>query len=145
MLDATLWVLRIVVGGLFIFSGLVKANDPHGLANKMTEFLEPDKLNIPWLMPHVLMLSIMMIAFEIIAGIAMILGIAYRAFSFLIVLLTAFFTFLTAYVYYWDVIMHNPKVRECGCFGDCIKISNSATFWKDIALLIGVLILFIFP
>ena len=31
---------RIIVGVLFIFSGLVKANDPLGLSYKMQEFFE---------------------------------------------------------------------------------------------------------
>jgi hypothetical protein len=59
-------------------------------------------------------------------------------FSFLLLLLTAFFTFLTAYVYLTD------KIKECGCFGDCIKISNAETFWKDVVLLVLVIILFAF-
>ena len=33
-------VARIFVGLLFIFSGLVKANDPLGLSYKMQEFFE---------------------------------------------------------------------------------------------------------
>jgi len=40
--------LRVAVGVLFIFSGVVKANDPSGLANKMTEFFEPGVLNMPF-------------------------------------------------------------------------------------------------
>ena len=33
-------IARILVGGLFIFSGLVKAIDPLGLSYKMSEFFE---------------------------------------------------------------------------------------------------------
>jgi uncharacterized membrane protein YphA (DoxX/SURF4 family) len=144
VLNIFLQILRIAVGLLFIFSGVVKANDPMGLANKMTEFFEPAVWNMPYMIPYALLLSVMMIAFEIIAGMALLLGFAFRAFSLFLLLLNIFFTLLTAYVYYWDVIMHSAKVRECGCFGDCIKISNSETFWKDVALLIAALILFIF-
>jgi hypothetical protein len=96
------------------------------------------------MIPYVLPLSILMIGFEIIAGVALLLGFAFRVFSLFLLLLNIFFTFLTAYVYYWDVIMHSAKVRECGCFGDCIKITNSETFWKDVALLAASLILFLF-
>ncbi|MBL7711682.1 MAG: DoxX family protein, partial [Chitinophagaceae bacterium] len=35
-----LWLLRLIVGALFIFSGLIKANDPQGLSYKMNEFFE---------------------------------------------------------------------------------------------------------
>ena len=129
-----LWLLRIVVGVLFIFSGLIKANDPSGLSYKMNEFFEV--WHMYWAMPYSMALSIAMIAFEIIAGVAVLIGAAYRAFSFLLLLLTAFFTFLTAYVYLTD------KIKECGCFGDCIKMTNAETFWKDVVLLIMVLILF---
>ncbi len=131
-----LWLIRIIVGCLFIFSGLVKANDPLGLSYKMNEFFEV--WHFYWAMPYSLALSVMMIGFEIIAGIGVLLGAAFRVFSFLLLLLTSFFTFLTAYVYLTD------KIKECGCFGDCIKISNAETFWKDVALLFLVIILFVF-
>ncbi|WP_276132509.1 BT_3928 family protein [Polluticoccus soli] len=131
-----LWLLRIVVGGLFIFSGLIKANDPLGLSYKMNEFFEV--WGTHFLMPYSLALSVVMIAFEIIAGVAVILGYAYRVFSFLLLLLITFFTFLTAYV------LFSGKIKECGCFGDCIKITNQETFWKDVALLVMILILFVY-
>lgn len=129
-----LWLLRIIVGALFIFSGLIKANDPMGLSYKMNEFF--DVWNMSFLTQYSLALSVLMIGFEIIAGIALLLGAASCVFSFLLLLLTLFFTFLTAYVYLSD------KIKECGCFGDCIKISNAETFWKDVVLTIFVLILF---
>lgn len=131
-----LWLLRIIVGALFIFSGLIKANDPLGLSYKMNEFFEVWGMH--GMMQYSLSLSVLMIGFEIIAGIGLLLGAAFRVFSFLLLLLTVFFTFLTAYVYLTD------KIKECGCFGDCIKISNAETFWKDVILLVLVLILFAF-
>lgn len=131
-----LWLIRIVVGVLFIFSGLIKANDPLGLSYKMDEFFEVWHMH--WAMSYSLILSIVMIAFEIIAGVAVILGYAYRVFSFLLLALIAFFTFLTAYV------LFSGKIKECGCFGDCIKISNEETFWKDVILLVLGIVLVIF-
>ncbi len=131
-----LWLVRIIVGVLFIFSGLIKANDPLGLSYKMDEFFEV--WHMYWMMSYSLPLSIAMIAFEIIAGVALLVGYGFRLFSFLLLLLTTFFTFLTAYVYLTD------KIKDCGCFGDCIKISNAETFWKDVVLLILVLFLFFF-
>jgi len=131
-----LWLIRIIVGALFIFSGLIKANDPLGLSYKMNEFF--DVWNMGFMVPYSLTLSVLMIGFEIIAGIGLLLGAAFRAFSFLLLLLTLFFTFLTAYVYLTD------KIKECGCFGDCIKISNAETFWKDVVLTILVIILFVY-
>lgn len=135
-MKAFLWILRIVVGGLFIFSGLVKANDPLGLSYKMDEFFEVWHWDAwrAWSLP----LSVMMIGFEIIAGVALLLGYAQRFFAPLLLALITFFTFLTAYV------LFSGKIKECGCFGDCIKISNTETFWKDVALLVMAIILFLF-
>ena len=129
-----LWLLRVVVGVLFIFSGLVKANDPLGLVYKMKEFFEV--LHMNFMEPYAFAFSIMMIAFEMLAGVALLLGYAFRVFSFLLLLLNMLFTFLTAYALFTD------KVKECGCFGACIKISNEATFWKDVVLLLFSIILF---
>lgn len=131
-----LWLLRIVVGGLFIFSGLIKANDPLGLSYKMNEFFEV--WHMAWAMPFSLAMSVAMIAFEVIAGVALLLGYAQKVFSVFLLLLITFFTFLTAYV------LFSGKIKECGCFGDCIKISNVETFWKDVALLVMGAVLFVY-
>jgi uncharacterized membrane protein YphA (DoxX/SURF4 family) len=125
---------RIVVGLLFIFSGLVKANDPHGLSYKMQEFFEL------WGMSQfdslTLMFSVLMNAFEIIAGFALLLGWRIKLFSWLLLLLILFFTFLTGYTYV------TGKPTNCGCFGDCIPITSKTSFLKDVIL--TVLIGFIF-
>lgn len=131
-----LWTIRIIVAVLFIFSGLVKANDPLGLSYKMDEFFEVWGMH--WLMPYSLVMSIAMIAFEIIAGVALLLGYAYRLFSYLLLVLVVFFTFLTAYV------LFSGKIKECGCFGDCIPLTPIQTFTKDIILLIMGIILVVY-
>jgi uncharacterized membrane protein YphA (DoxX/SURF4 family) len=131
-----IWFLRITVGVLFIFSGLVKANDPLGLTYKMDEIF--DIWHMSFMAPYTLYFSILMIAFEIIAGVALLIGYAFRLLSVLLLLLNLFYTFLTAYA------LFSGKIKECGCFGDCFKISNEATFGKDIVLLIMSLILFVY-
>lgn len=125
---------RFIVGVLFIFSGLIKANDPLGLSYKMQEFFEV--WNIHWMDSYTLALSIMMIVFEIVAGVAILLGWRMKLFSWLLLLLIIFFTFLTGYAYL------SGKVRECGCFGDCIPLTAGQSFTKDLVLV--VLILFVF-
>ena len=126
--------VRGLVGLLFIFSGLVKANDPLGLSYKMQEFFEV--WNFHWLDHLTLAFSILMIVFEIVAGVAVLVGWRMKLFSWLLLLLTIFFTFLTAYAYL------SGKVRECGCFGDCIPLSAGESFVKDLVLLALVLFLF---
>lgn len=131
-----LWLIRIVVGVLFIFSGLVKANDPMGLVYKMKEFLEV--LHLDFLSGMAFGVSIFMIALEIVSGFAVLLGAAFRFFSVILLLLNLFFLFLTGYA------LFTGTVKECGCFGACIKISNDATFYKDIALTVLALVLFLY-
>lgn len=131
-----LWLLRIIVGGLFIFSGLIKAIDPSGLRYKMDEFFEVWGMH--GFSKFSLVLAILMIGFEIIAGVALLLGYAQRVFSALLLALIIFFTFLTAYV------LFSGKIKECGCFGDCIKITPWQTFTKDIVLLVMAVALFAF-
>ena len=86
---------RLLVGILFIFSGLIKANDPLGLSYKMQEFFEV--WNMPSLDAYTLGFSIVMIVFEILAGVAVILGWQMRLFAWLLLLLIIFFSFLTGY------------------------------------------------
>ncbi len=128
------FTVRLLVGLLFIFSGLVKANDPLGLSYKMQEFFEIWGLHQfhSW----TLILSVLMNAFEIIAGFALILGWRIKVFSWLLLLLITFFTFLTGYTY----ITGMPK--NCGCFGDCLPISSKVSFLKDVALMLLIGFLF---
>jgi uncharacterized membrane protein YphA (DoxX/SURF4 family) len=127
-------IVRVIVGVLFIFSGLVKANDPLGLSYKMQEFFEL------WGMHRfhswTLILSVLMNAFEIIAGFALLLGWRIKLFSWLLLLLIVFFTFLTGYTY----ITGTPK--NCGCFGDCLPITSKTSFLKDVALTLMIGFLF---
>jgi uncharacterized membrane protein YphA (DoxX/SURF4 family) len=85
---------------------------------------------------HSLSLSIFMIAFEIIAGVALLLGWRMKVFSWLLLLLIIFFSFLTGYAFY------SGKFTNCGCFGDCLPISPKASFLKDIALTLLIVFLF---
>src|SRR6201996_4479497 len=129
-------IIRALVGILFIFSGLIKADDPLGLSYKMQEFFEV--WNFHWLDHFTLAFSIIMIVFEIVAGISILLGWRMKLFSWLLLLLTIFFTFLTGYAYL------SGKVRECGCFGDCIPLDAGESFVKDLVLLALVIFLFAF-
>jgi uncharacterized membrane protein YphA (DoxX/SURF4 family) len=131
-----LWFLRIAIGLLFIFSGLVKANDPLGLTYKMDEVF--DVWHIDIFQHYTLAFSLIMIALEIVCGVAMIVGSAFRFFIVVMLLLNIFYTFLTGYALVTD------NIKECGCFGDCFKLSNMATFLKDVVLLAVSLFLFIF-
>ncbi|HMK05754.1 MAG TPA: BT_3928 family protein [Ferruginibacter sp.] len=134
-------IARILVGCLFIFSGLVKAIDPLGLAYKMQEFFEVwaregfMKGTMMWLYEYALWFSLIMITLEVVLGIALLLGWRTKLVSWLLLLLMLFFTFLTSYV------LFSGKIKACGCFGDCIPLTPVQTFTKDIILLILVLLI----
>jgi len=129
-----LQLIRWSVGLLFIFSGLVKANDPLGLSYKMQEFFEV------WhwhgFEQYTLVTSVILNSVEVIAGVALLTGWAFRYVSWLLLGLILVFTGLTGYTFFTGL----PK--NCGCFGDCLPISSGVSFGKDVVLLllIGVLL-----
>src|ERR1700712_549182 len=128
-------ISRMIVGLLFIFSGLVKANDPLGLSYKMQEFFEA--WNWYSLNDYTLVLSLVMNVFEVLAGVAVIIGWRMKLFSWLLLLLIIFFTFLTGYA------LFSGKIKTCGCFGDCIPLTAQQSFIKDLILLLLILVIFI--
>ncbi|MEO7924650.1 MAG: BT_3928 family protein [Chitinophagaceae bacterium] len=127
-------IARVIVGLLFIFSGLVKANDPLGLSYKMQEFFE--LWGFARFNSWTLLMSVLMNAFEIIAGFALLLGWRIRLFSWLLLLLIIFFTFLTGYAFL------SGQFKNCGCFGDCLPITPQTSFLKDLLLLVLIGFLF---
>ena len=134
-------IARFLVGVLFIFSGLVKANDPSGLSYKMQEFFDVWAQNaslahfMHWLDNYALPFSIIMITLEIILGVGILLGIWKRFFSYFLLLLIIFFAFLTGYA------VLSGKIATCGCLGDCLPLTAMQSFIKDLVLL--ALIIFI--
>src|SRR6478672_2635545 len=130
----SLIVIRWIVGLLFFFSGLVKANDPLGLSYKMQEFFEVWGLTS--LNDYTLAFALIMNIFEVLAGVAVIIGWRMKLFSWLLLLLIIFFTFLTGYA------ALSGKIKTCGCFGDCLPLTPAQSFGKDIFLLVLIVILF---
>ncbi|MDP2421923.1 BT_3928 family protein [Sediminibacterium sp.] len=128
-----LLLVRWIVGLLFIFSGLIKVNDPIGLSYKMQEFFEV--WNMHFLNDYALFFSIAMNSFEVLAGVAIIIGWRIKLFSWLLLLLIIFFTFLTGYAHY------SGKIKTCGCFGDCLPLTSAQSFYKDLFLLVLIVLL----
>ena len=122
--------------------GLVKANDPNGLSYKMQEFFDVWAQNkslaslMHWLSDYALPFSIIMITLEIIVGVGLLLGIWKKLFSWLLLLLIIFFSFLTGYA------VLSGKIATCGCFGDCIPLTAMQSFIKDLVLLVLIFIIF---
>jgi len=131
---------RVFVGGLFIFSGLIKLNDPIGTEIKMHEYFEVFssdfgsffELFIPWSLE----IAMAMIILEIVIGVAVLMFFRMNLTSSVLLGLLTFFTFLTFYSAYFN------KVTDCGCFGDAIKLTPWESFTKDVILMVFALHLF---
>jgi uncharacterized membrane protein YphA (DoxX/SURF4 family) len=136
-------IFRILVGGLFVFSGLIKLNDPYGTAYKLEEYFEVFASDFSALSGlfsffahYSLFFSILICAVEVILGVAMLLNYRMRTTMWVTLLMIVFFTFLTFYAYKFD------KVKECGCFGTFFVTTPKQSFYKDLVLLAMILVLF---
>ncbi len=129
-------ISRVLVGSLFIASGLIKANDAIGFSYKMEEYFSPGVLDLPFLIPWSLEFSIVVSVIEVVVGFAVLAGTLPRITSWVLLLMILFFTFLTFYSAYFGV------VKDCGCFGDALTLTPWESFGKDVALLALTLIIF---
>jgi hypothetical protein len=93
-----------------------------------------------------------MIVFEIILGLALIIGWRRKLTAWLFFLLMVVFTALTGFTYltgyvpsdanFFDFAQWGPYVKEqmrvqdCGCFGDFINLDPKISFFKDLGLMI---------
>jgi uncharacterized membrane protein YphA (DoxX/SURF4 family) len=135
-------ISRIIVGVLFIFSGLIKLNDPVGTQYKFEEYFEVFAADLPAfhdffmsLVPLALYFSVFLCTAEVVLGIALLVAYKPRTTSIFLLIIILFFTFLTFYSAYFN------KVTDCGCFGAAIKLTPWTSFGKDIFLLILIFIL----
>ncbi|WP_034044200.1 BT_3928 family protein [Wocania ichthyoenteri] len=126
---------RIFVGVLFIISGFIKLNDPLGFSYKLEEYFSADVLNIEFLIPYALGISVLVVVFEVVLGVFLLIGYKPKLTVWSLLAMIVFFTFLTFYSAYFD------KVKDCGCFGDALKLTPWESFTKDIILLFFILIL----
>ena len=134
-------IARYAVGGLFIFSGMIKVNDPVGTAIKLEEYFEVFAYDIApffeWFVPAAMFFSVFLSVLEVVLGIALIIGYRMKITAWILLALIVFFTFLTFYSAYFN------KVTDCGCFGDAIKLTPWQSFYKDVILLALIVIIFI--
>jgi len=128
------WFSRILLGVVFIFSGFVKAVDPLGSAYKFADYFTA--FNMGFLEFFSLPLAILLAAFELALGIALILGYRRKVIYWLLLCFMLFFTVLT-----FILAIFNP-VSDCGCFGDALILTNWQTFLKNVVLMVFVGLLF---
>ena len=127
---------RLFVGILFIISGLIKLNDPVGFSYKLAEYFSEPVFNLPFLVPFSLPLALFLVIIEVLLGIMLLIGYKSKFTIWSLLLMIVFFTFLTFYSAYYNV------VKDCGCFGDALHLTPWQSFTKDVILLFFIFILF---
>ncbi|MDN3587224.1 DoxX family protein [Pedobacter aquatilis] len=135
MKNPLLTISRIFVGVLFIFSGLIKANDPLGFGYKLQEYFEV--FHLDFLSPIATGIAILLCTLEIVLGALLLLGFYGKKVAWGLLLLIIFFTLLTFVSAAFKV------VTSCGCFGDAIPLTPWQSFSKDIILLIFIVYIFL--
>jgi uncharacterized membrane protein YphA (DoxX/SURF4 family) len=125
--------LRFLTGALFIFSGLIKANDPLGFGYKLEEYFVV--FGTTFMNPLATGMAIAICVLEVVLGVALWMGWKVKAVIWWLLVMIIFFTFLTFWSAWFNV------VTDCGCFGDFLHITPWQSFSKDVALLLILLFL----
>ena len=138
-------IIRILLGCLFLFSSFTKAIDPVGFGVTMNDYFV--SFHMGFLHPLALFAAVVAIACEFVLGCMLLfrVKVQWAAWGYLIFM--TFFFFLTmwlAIAEYLEVkgIHYFGVVKDCGCFGDVIEMSNKATFLKNVGFIIPTLIVF---
>lgn len=126
---------RIFVGVLFIFSGLIKANDPLGFGYKLQEYFEV--FHMSFLGEFATGIAVLLCVLEIVLGALLLFGFWSKKVTGGLLLVIIFFTFLTFVSAAFKV------VTSCGCFGDAIPLTPWQSFSKDLVLLVLIIYLFV--
>ena len=121
-------VCRFVLAATFIFSGYVKAIDPLGTLYKLKDYAAAMSLNglLPdWVLVGV---AIALGALEFALGVFMLFAVRRHVVSRITLAFMAAMTALTLWIFVAD------PVKDCGCFGDALKLTNGETLLKNIVL-----------
>ncbi len=157
-------ISRLFVGSLFIVSGLIKANDPIGFSYKLNDYFAPGVFDMPWLDSIALELAVIACGAEIVLGIGILFGARMKLAAWSLLGLMVFFTFLTGYTAVANWLFDNNEsaltqsiegllgfviredysyMKDCGCFGDAIKLDPWESFLKDAVLMVFTVIIFV--
>ncbi|MBP5419291.1 MAG: DoxX family membrane protein [Bacteroidales bacterium] len=122
-----LFISRIVVALVFIFSGIVKCIDPTGTAIKIDDYFVAWSMEVPFAVSMVL--SVVQSVVEFVVGAMLLVRSWHKYASWCALLFMVLYMPLTLYI-----AIANP-VTDCGCFGDAVKMTNWQTFFKNLVLL----------
>ncbi|OJW70316.1 MAG: hypothetical protein BGO68_02480 [Candidatus Amoebophilus sp. 36-38] len=128
-------ILRLLVGTVFVFSGLIKLNDPIEFSLTIQTYFQGFAIDFSslflLLIPYSLLIAISVCVVEIILGVALLLKFELKLVIRALFLLTGFFTLLTLYTLWFD------RVDSCGCLSSAIPLTPRQSFTKNILLLLA--------
>ena len=125
--------LRLILGGLFVFSGFVKGIDLYGFIYKIEEYLAAMDMTMPRSVTLVCGMTIA--ATEAVSGLLLAIGAYRKAVPVVMGMMMAVMLPLTGWLF-----IASP-IDDCGCFGDAWILSNGASFLKNIFITAGVIYL----
>lgn len=122
-------VCRFVLAATLIFSGYVKAIDPLGTLYKLKDYAAAMSLN--GLLPDWVLLGVAIAlgALEFALGVFMLFAVRRHVVSRITLAFMTAMTVLTLWIFVAD------PVKDCGCFGDALKLTNGETLLKNIVLI----------
>ena len=118
----------VLVGIVFLVSGLLKMIDPVGTMLILQEYFRFFRL--PGLLPAAKVLGIALSVLEAGVGMSLITGVFRKIAAVLTYIMLGFFTVVTFVL--WVL---NPAM-DCGCFGEAIHLTHAQSFWKNVCLLL---------
>ena len=125
----------ILIGLVFLVSGLLKLLDPVGTGLIVSEYFKFFHLN--FLQGTAKGLGMVLSLVESVTGAALISGVYRRLTAAVTAILVVFFTIIT--VILW---LANPEM-DCGCFGEAIHLTHGQTLLKNLILLVLAVIAFV--
>ena len=126
-------LMRLTVGGVFIFSGFAKGVDPWGTTYKITDYLSA--MGATSWTGVALLAAVALAATEFMLGVALAVGAYRRSAPWLGLLMMVIMIPVTLW------IAATGAVGDCGCFGDALHLSAWATVGKNVLLTLGLIYL----
>lgn len=120
---------RFLLGATFVFSGFVKAIDPIGTQYKLQDYISA--VGMGGIVPDIVtfLASVALSVLEFSLGVFVLFAIRRHLVSKILVAFMAVMTLITVWI-----ALFNP-VKDCGCFGEALRLTNVQTLLKNIVLL----------
>jgi uncharacterized membrane protein YphA (DoxX/SURF4 family) len=127
-----LLLLRVIVGGVFIWAGALKVADPLGFAQSIMNYQ---------VFPHSLafLIAVVLPWVEVLCGAFLIIGLFSRSSALLISLMLIAFIGLVA------LALARGIDTSCGCFGSFSRRADFSLILTDAVLFVFALIVFFAP